>query len=192
MPDGGPCPNTVCGLDDREFSRVFTVCERSEDMWDAVRRYEYDEDHRWAGVLGQVLGGWLRADAPDLAGYDAVTTCALYTGPDAPRHWDYLRPVLDSAVRQAPVVRVEHDLIVKAAPTGRLLGLGVAERRVIAEGPLREALSVPQPGRVAGRRVLVFDDVYSEGYSLREMARALRRAGASEVAGLVPTRRKGC
>lgn len=62
----------------------------------------------------------------------------------------------------------------------------------IPAGPLREALSVPQPGRVAGRRVLVFDDVYSEGYSRREMARALRRAGAAEVAGLVLTRRKGC
>ena len=143
MPGGGPCPDTVCGLDDRESSRVLTVCERSEDMWDAVRRYEYDEDHRWSGVLGRVLAGWLRA-------------------------------------------------IVKSAPTGRFLGLGVAERRAIAEGPLREALSVPEPGRVAGRRVLVFDDVYSEGYSLREMARALRRAGAAEVAGLVLTRRKGC
>jgi hypothetical protein len=61
----------------------------------------------------------------------------------------------------------------------------VQARRRIAEGELRAALAVPEPERVAGRRVLVFDDVYSEGFSLREMARALRQAGAVEVAGLV-------
>jgi predicted amidophosphoribosyltransferase len=37
----------------------------------------------------------------------------------------------------------------------------------------------------------VFDDVYSEGFSLREMARVLLGAGAAEVAGLVLARRKG-
>jgi predicted amidophosphoribosyltransferase len=35
------------------------------------------------------------------------------------------------------------------------------------------------------------DDVYSEGFSLREMARVLRLAGAEEVAGLVFARKKG-
>ena len=40
-------------------------------------------------------------------------------------------------------------------------------------------------------RVLVIDDAYSEGFTLREMARALQQAGAAEVAGLVFARRKG-
>jgi predicted amidophosphoribosyltransferase len=52
-------------------------------------------------------------------------------------------------------------------------------------------LSVPDPERVAGKRVLVLDDVYSEGFSMREMARVLTLAGAAEVAGVVFARRKG-
>ena len=64
-------------------------------------------------------------------------------------------------------------------------------RRAIAEHSLRKALAVPRPDLVAGRRVLVLDDVYSEGFSLREMARVLVAAGAAEVAGLVLARRKG-
>ncbi len=86
---------------------------------------------------------------------------------------------------------VRARLIVKRAPTGRFLGIGVEERRQIAEGELRDALSVPEPERVAGKRVLVLDDVFSEGFSMREMARVLRLAGADEVAGLVFARRKG-
>ena len=56
---------------------------------------------------------------------------------------------------------------------------------------LRDALAVPEPDRVAGRRVLVVDDVSSEGFSLREMAGVLHSAGATEVAGLVFARKKG-
>jgi predicted amidophosphoribosyltransferase len=41
---------------------------------------------------------------------------------------------------------------------------------------------------VAGARILVLDDVLTEGSTLREVARALRHAGAREVAGLVLAR----
>ena len=64
-------------------------------------------------------------------------------------------------------------------------------RRAIAEHSLRKALAVRGPDLVAGRRVLVLDDVYSEGFSLREMAQVLLGAGAAEVGGLVLARRKG-
>ncbi len=50
---------------------------------------------------------------------------------------------------------------------------------------------MPRPKLVAGRRILVLDDIYSEGFSLREMARVFLGAGAAEVAGLVLARRKG-
>jgi predicted amidophosphoribosyltransferase len=187
----GACPNSVCRLPDRWFSRVHTVSERSEEVWAALRRYKYDEERGWARILGRLLGSYLDERRGDLDGYDLVTTCALYTGPEAPRLWDYLRPVLDVAQAVSPGWPVAHGLIEKSGPTPRFMGLGAEERRLAAEGPLRAALSVPEPGRVAGRRVLVFDDVYSEGYSLREMARVLVQAGAAEVAGLVLTRRKG-
>ncbi|MCW2697148.1 MAG: phosphoribosyltransferase [Modestobacter sp.] len=188
---GTPCPNAACTVEDRGFSRIYTVTSRPEAMWDAVMSYKYDDQREWADVLGRVLVGYLDHHRDELQRFDLITTGAIYVGPDAQRLWDYLRLVLDAAHRHGPDWPFVPGLVHKARPTGRFLGISRAARREIAEGELRAALSVPARDRVAGRRVLVFDDVYSEGYSLREMARALLAAGATEVAGLVLTRRKG-
>ena len=189
---GSACDNAVCTYgEDREFARVHTVTHRADDMWDAISRYKYDEDRSWAEVLARILVGCLDESREELGRYDVITTCALYVGPRANRLWDHLRLVLDAAGRQAPEWPFVPDVITKSAPSGRFLGISPEERKLIAEGELRSVLDVPDPALVAGRRVLVLDDVYSEGFSLREMARVLRRAGAAEVSGLVFARRKG-
>jgi predicted amidophosphoribosyltransferase len=191
LADGGPCPSATCTLDDRGFSRIYTVADRPEAMWDAVMAYKYDEQRDWADVLGRILVGFLDDRRDELRRFDVITTGAIYVGPGAPRLWDYLRLVLDAAGRHGPDWPFAPGLVQKSRPTGRFLGISAQARREIAEGELRSALSVPERARVAGRRVLVFDDVFSEGYSLREMALALLGAGATEVAGLVLARRKG-
>ena len=190
--DGGRrCANTVCTLDDPHFSRIYTVSDRPDEMWNAIWSYKYGEERAWAGVLARILVGFLEAHRDDLARYDLITTGAIYVGPRAQRLWDYLRLVVDAAAREGPDWPFAPGLIAKSQPTGRFLGIDPEARRRIAEGELRAALSVPEPDRVAGRRILVFDDVYSEGFSLREMARVLLGAGAVEVAGIVLARRKG-
>ena len=191
LDDGGRCPNAVCSLDDRYFSRIYTVSERAEEMWHAVYGYKYHEERYRAAVLGRILVGWLEDHREKVARFDVITTTAIYVGPEAIRLWDYLRLVVDAATREGPGWPFAPGLIAKSGPTGRFLGISPAARREIAEGELRDKLSVPDPERVRGRRILVFDDVYSEGYSLREMARVLLEAGATEVAGLVLARRKG-
>ena len=187
----GRCSNTVCTLPDPWFSRVHVVSGRTEEMWEAITRYKYDEDRDWAAPFARVVVGFLDEHRDEMRRYDLITTGALYVGPRARRLWDHLRLVLDEAGHQGPTWPFAPDLITKAVPTGQFLGRDVETRRRIAEGELRAALAVPEPDRVAGRRVLVIDDVYSEGFSLREMARTLHQAGAAEVAGLVLARRKG-
>jgi predicted amidophosphoribosyltransferase len=187
----GVCPNAVCTLEDRFFSRLYTVTDRSDEMWNAVYRFKYGEERDLGEVLGRILAGFLEDNREELAGYDWITTGAIYVGPRAHRLWDYLQVIVDAAALEGPGWPFAPGLIAKAGPTGRFLGISPAERKRIAEGELRALLSVPEPERIVGRRVLVFDDVYSEGYSLREMARVLLEAGAAEVAGLVLARRKG-
>jgi predicted amidophosphoribosyltransferase len=187
----GRCANAVCNLDDRYFSRIYAVCDRPEAMWRVIMDYKYEEQRAWADVLGRILVGYLDEHRDEMAGYDLITSGAIYVGPRAQRLWDYLRLILQAAQREGPDWPFAPGLIAKSGPTGRFLGIDPQARREIAEGDLRAALSVPEPDRVVGRRILVMDDVYSEGYSLREMARALLDAGAAEVAGLVFARRKG-
>jgi predicted amidophosphoribosyltransferase len=181
----------VCSLPDRGFSQIFTISEKAEEMWQLIYRYKYGEQKQLADDLGRMLVDYLQTHRAELGRFDLVTTVALYIGPEAPRLWDYLQLLVDAAKRIDDSWPFETEVIQKVRPTGRFLGLGVEERRVIAEGELRNALQVPNPHRVQSKRVLVIDDAYSEGFSLREMALALRQAGAVEVAGLVCARRKG-
>jgi predicted amidophosphoribosyltransferase len=160
-------------------------------MWQLIYRYKYGGEKHLADDLGRMLLGFLEGSRAELQRFDLLTTVALYIGPQAPRLWDYLSLIVDAAERIDGSWSFETDVITKVKPSGRFLGIGVEERRVIAEGELRAALRVPSPSRVEGKRVLVIDDAYSEGFTLREMARALRGAGAAEVAGLVFARRKG-
>ena len=191
LSDDGLCTNTACNFDDRFFSGIYTVSGHAEEMWSAISRFKYDEDRTWAQILGRILVGFLEERRANLEGYDLISPGAIYVGPQANRLWDHLKLILDEAAGKGPGWPFARGLIAKSAPTGQFLGKSPSERSEIAEGPLRAALSVPEPDLVAGRRILVFDDVYSEGFSMREMARALIRAGAGEVSGIVLALRKG-
>ena len=83
--DGAPCDNSVCQLDDPEFSDLHAILLRAEDVWTALSRYKYDEDRSWAEVLGRIVTGYLDERAADMRRYDLITTGALYVGPRANR-----------------------------------------------------------------------------------------------------------
>lgn len=62
---------------------------------------------------------------------------------------------------------------------------GWKARRQIAATELRQALHVPRAERTEGKRILVYDDIFTSGFTLREVARALILDGnASEVCGV--------
>lgn len=69
--------------------------------------------------------------------------------------------------------------------TEKQTGLGADERKKNVAGAFR----VRQPGSFKGMRVLLVDDVYTTGATIRECARALRKDGA-EVMALTLARAK--
>lgn len=76
----------------------------------------------------------------------------------------------------------------KSAATTPFRGKRWKTRYEIAEREIGPALRIPNPEGLEGRRVLVYDDVYTEGLTLRAVARALRDAGAIEVSEVVLAR----
>ena len=73
----------------------------------------------------------------------------------------------------------EPGALKRVKPTRQQVGLGAAERAVNVRG----AFKVPENRdiRVRGRRVLLIDDVYTTGATVKAATRALLRGGASSV-----------
>jgi ComF family protein len=74
--------------------------------------------------------------------------------------------------------------LVRRADTPPQTGLPAARRRA----NLRDAFAVRRRGAVAGRTVVLVDDVLTTGSTARACARALRQAGVSEVRLLTAAR----
>lgn len=71
------------------------------------------------------------------------------------------------------------DLIERRKATPMLKGLGRAARARTVSGAFR--VSPEWAAQVKGRRVLLIDDVYTTGATVKGCARVLRRAGAREI-----------
>jgi predicted amidophosphoribosyltransferase len=183
------CANDWCSRGDRWFSVVWTIGSHSSSLRRAISAYKYQGERGWAEVLARLLVGYLDDNMPWFDGYDVLTSVPVYTGPGAHRSWDHLALILEAASRLAGCRwPFESELVCKRAETTPMAGLGLGRRRTCAEGPLRRSLVVPDSSRVARRRILVIDDVFTEGSTLREVARSLLLSGAVEVAGLALAR----
>jgi ComF family protein len=69
------------------------------------------------------------------------------------------------------------DALVRTRQTEPQIELSAAERRVNVKG----AFSVKRPDHVAGKRILLLDDVMTTGSTMDECAKELKKAGAKVV-----------
>ncbi|MDQ6784245.1 MAG: hypothetical protein M3063_12575 [Actinomycetota bacterium] len=189
-PPRRPCANPLCARADRGWSQVFAVGSHDAGLRRSIAGFKYRGERWWAGVFARLLAGCLGAHPTWYEEYDLVVPMPAYQGEGARRGWDPVGAVFaDLAALIGPDWDCDARLVVKTFETPPMSGRSRRERVALAEGALRSALVVPDRRRVAGARILVVDDVLTEGSSLREVAATLRAAGAQEVAGLVLARR---
>lgn len=79
-------------------------------------------------------------------------------------------------------VDCDHHLLVRRQATASLRGKRRREREQIVAGVF--ALAPGAKPRIAGRHVVLVDDVHASGATLRAAARVLRRGGAARVSAL--------
>ena len=193
------CKNPVCSMSRRWFGWNYAVAIRSGMLQRVIDAYKLSDamsDNRgWAAIFGRILVGFLDANASAFEGIDLIIASPTYTGPRAHRRWDHIRDILVAANTEQgsparwPFDVAEPPVIIKTAETERMRHMKYQQRRVNAEGPLREALQVPDPTVTAGMRLIVVDDVFTDGLTLREVARALvEDGGAAEVNGVTLAR----
>lgn len=181
------CANPLCNRTDRWFNWSFAVAMRTGTLQDVINRYKYGGQRMWALIFGRVLAGFLEEQGGLFRQFHVITASPTYVGPGG-RTFDHTRTVLERAVAEVspgsgwPFDITGEPLIVKTRPTPAMVGHTYRERRDIAKGPLRQALRVTRD--VRGMNVLVYDDVFTDGLTLNEVARALRRAEANAVCGV--------
>jgi ComF family protein len=86
--------------------------------------------------------------------------------------------------RAFPAAQVGREVLARVRYTVPQIGLNPKERR----DNVHRAFAVPCPQEVKGKNVLLVDDLFTTGATVRECARVLRRAGAKRVEVLTVAR----
>ncbi len=148
----------------------------------------------YCGVARQMVGGLKYRDRTDLAPWMACwmmrAGAELLAEADVivpvPLHWRrFLRRQFNQSAELARAlsrlsgVAFEPSVVRRVKPTLRQVGLARHER----DENVRAAFRVPAEAeiRIAGRRVLLVDDVYTTGATARAVTRALKKGGAGAV-----------
>ena len=131
--------------------------------------------------MAPMIGRWMaRAGNELLEGADALLP--------VPLHWRRLwarrfnqSAALTGAISEISKVAVLHEALVRVRATPQQVGLSKSQRAENMQGAFR----VPDKAAVAGRRLVLIDDVLTSGATADTCARALLRAGAAHVDVLV-------
>lgn len=189
------CGNPLCGWprEDRYFRWNYAIAMRSGVLRGAISRFKYENVRGWRNIFGRVLVGFLDDEEATFREFDLIVASPTYLDPDGARKYDHTREVVLAADREAdgrwPFDAGDEPAIIKTQATEPFVSKTWRERKQIAEGELRDSLSIPDTNRTRGKSILVYDDVFTDGFTLREVARSLVLDGkAVTVCGVTLTR----
>jgi ComF family protein len=144
-----------------------------------ARRFVLDLKFRDRQDQAAWMAGWMIRAAPDLvADADLVVPVPLHWRRFLARRFNQ-SAVLAKAVSEASGKGFAPEALQRRRSTGTQRGLTSRDR----EANVARAFAVPEAERMrlAGRRVLLIDDVITTGATLSACARALKKAGVAEV-----------
>lgn len=169
-----------CHSEPPPFVRARAMVVYAGPVAEAIKRFKYGRRldllpvlHRW---LQQPVGREL-ADAADL-----LVPVPLHVRRLQERGFNQAL-LLAQTFPHKPLAR---EALIRVRHTVPQSGLNPKERRE----NVKKAFAVPDPGDIMGKKVLLLDDLYTTGATVRECARVLVRAGAGEVAVLTVARVK--
>ena len=172
-----------CGLCRRiepPFARAAAYGSYESGLRELIHLLKYGGVRPAANVLGRMLAEAIVAIEPGFPAESvAMIPVPLHSSKRRQRGFNQAELIARAAIKVIDPGRLHlcAEVLERKRETASQIGLTSHQRRE----NLRGAFRVVQPQALAGREVLVVDDVYTTGATVSECARVLRRAGATKV-----------
>lgn len=150
---------------------------------DIILLYKYRGFEVLSGVLAEFLIRSLGREEDLWSGVEAVVPVPLHPAKEKSRGFNQARLLAKRLARQKNIPLLEGRLV-KVRQTEAQTSLDARAR----ETNLKGAFRVKKSAGVKGKIVLLVDDVYTTGSTIRECSRALKKAGVKEVRAVTVAR----
>lgn len=157
------------------YDRARAVCRHG----DIARQMVHGLKYRDRIELADIMGRWMaRAGLQLLRESDLLIPVPLHRWRLWTRRFNQ-SAALAQTISKVCGLPVEYTALRRIRATRRQVGLDVKARQTNVRGAFR--VSGAHRTGIAGRRVVLVDDVYTTGATVSACTRALRRAGAAQV-----------
>ena len=174
------CGDCIASPPPFRVARALGVYEAA--LLDAIHLFKYNGNM----TVGKELGRMMAAcdyNAFDIGAYSLVVPVPLHPRRLRKRGFNQAL-VLARQIGHRFSVPLDFTTLIRDVDTGPQVNLGKSER----DRNVRGAFAVTRRDTIDDRKVLLVDDVYTTGSTVRECAGALRAGGAREVAVLTLAR----
>lgn len=166
-----------------QFERAVAFGPYEGRMRQAIHALKYDRLHPVARVLGKMLASAIATLADDAPTEMLVVPVPLHRSKYAQRGFNQARALAAEALRflhsshPSWKLTLAESTLMRLRSTESQAGLTPRQRRLNVRG----AFSVSDVSKIAGKHVLVIDDILTTGATARAAAKTLADAGAASV-----------
>lgn len=172
----------ACLAAPRHFTRARALFLYEEPLKEVIHRFKYQGKTACLPSFARFAKN--HPLLADLEGVDRIVPVPLH--PSRLRERGFNQALLLARALFPKDPRIIPSLLIRSRPTEPQANFNGAARRT----NLKNAFAVVGPQLLAGKKILLVDDVFTTGTTANECARVLKKAGAAEVVVLTLARVK--